>query len=94
MFGWSFYRTTKTGFNVDYISRKWGKFFILNFLIFGAIFLLEKFVIEYLSRYVYSAGNLKNSSGDSVKTSGEINATAHTLVSLINSLAVVGNFLL
>lgn len=46
-----FYRSIKVGFNVDYMVRCATSKLIHNGLVFGSIFLLEKFLIEYSSRF-------------------------------------------
>ena len=81
---WGYYRSAKTGYNVDYILRNFALKTISNCLIFGSIFLLEKYFIEYLARYVHNSYPAAASVGNLQLSQNKITFVTQTLLLVIN----------
>lgn len=53
-----FIKSINLGFYIDYWFKSKLKIFIYNFLIWNSIFFAEKFLIEHLSKIIFSKLNL------------------------------------
>jgi hypothetical protein len=54
LFSFFFKKSVKTGFYIDFLTKRVSLYFLRNQFNWVAVFLLEKFVIEYLARFIYS----------------------------------------
>jgi len=43
----------QSGMYLDYVVKKLAEIFVKNFLVLGAVFFGEKFIVEFLSRRVF-----------------------------------------
>ena len=62
LFSHKFSVFSQSGFNIDFIIKKLSEIFIRNFLIYGAQFFSEKFIIEYITKksFNYLINNFNN----------------------------------
>lgn len=56
----NFKRSVKSGIYVDFLVKRLSLHLLKNQFNWSSIFILEKFVIEYLSRYIFSSLSIYN----------------------------------